>query len=335
MSKERKINHCLDALKGIACIGVVFVHALFPGVLGSMVLVVGTAFVPLFFLIVGFYSYRVESQEVARRGWKKIKYMTCMTFGALSLYVVWMFVKIALGVKDIQNIIAVFNVKNLIKFVTLNDTTMFDGGHLWFLCALLYCYFFLFLFSKVDKVKWLYFLLPVAFVLRVLATKIGNWHYTQNFWVDGFPYFFLGYCLNQNAEIWQKMDKKILISLSMFGIAFSEIGLFGGPFIYGINIYEIGTIVFAIAVFMFALKLPDFGKGSKLETLGRKYSLFVYIGHFIILEFVRIIEGKLGGVSFVIYDWLKPILIVILTVILAVLYEKMKKKFDRRKYANC
>ena len=43
----------------------------------------------------------------------------------------------------------------------------------------------------------------------------------------------------------------------------------------------------------------------------------------------------MGGVSFVIYDWLKPILIVILTVILAVLYEKMKKKFDRRKYANC
>ena len=330
MSKERKINHCLDTLKGIACIEVVFVHALFPGWFGSMVLVAGTAFVPLFFLIAGYYSYTVEAQEAAKRGWKKTKYMISMTVGALLLYVVWMFVKIALGVKDIQDILSIFSMKNFTKLIVLNDTSMFDGGHLWFLGALLYCYFFLFLFSKMDKVKWLYFFVPVAFVLRVLATKIGNWHYTQNFWVDGFPYFFLGHWLNQNAKIWQRMNKKILICLAMIGMVFSESSLFGGSSIYGINIFEIGTIVFAITVFMLALQLPDFGEESKLETLGRKYSLFVYIGHFIILEFVRIIEGKLGVVSSVLYDWTKPIMIVILTVFLAVVYEKMKEKVYKR-----
>lgn len=330
MGKERKINHCLDMLKGIACIGVVFGHALFPGVFGNVVLTAATAFVPLFFLIAGYYSYNMESQESAKRGWKKTKYMTGMTVRVLALYIAWMFVKIALGEKDIQNIVSVFNVKNFIKFVILNDTSMFDGGHLWFLGALLYCYFTLFLFSKLDKVKGLYFFIPVTFLLRVLVTRFCNWHYTQNFWVDGFPYFFLGHCLNQNAKIWQRMSRKILISLAMLGMAFSEIGIFGGPSIYGINIYEIGTIVFAITVFMLALQLPDFGKGSKLEVLGRKYSLFIYIGHFILLEFVRILEGKLGGVSFVVYDWLKPIMIVILTFFLAVVYEKVKGKVYKR-----
>ncbi len=330
MSEERKINHCLDVLKGIACIGVVFGHALFPGVFGTVILVAATAFVPLFFLIAGYYSYTGESQVAAERGWKKTKYMTSMTVRVLVLYIVWMFVKIALGAKNVQDILSVFNLKNFIKLVALNDTSMFDGGHLWFLGALLYCYFFLFLFSKVDKVKWLYFFIPVTFVLRVLATKIGNWHYTQNFWVDGFPYFFLGHCLNQNAKIWQRMNKKMLISLAMLGMAFSEIGIFGGPSIYGINIYEIGTIVFAITVFMLALQLPNFGKGSKLETLGREYSLFVYIGHFILLEFVRIMEGKLGGISSVLYDWTKPIMIVMFTVFLAVVYEKVKGKVYKR-----
>lgn len=54
---EKKYNYCLDFIKGIACICVVFLHCEFPGVLGIAVQTVTRWTMPFFFMISGYYSF--------------------------------------------------------------------------------------------------------------------------------------------------------------------------------------------------------------------------------------------------------------------------------------
>ena len=50
-------NRCLDFFKGIAALGVVFVHITFPGIFGKCISAIGSCGVMLFFLISGYYAY--------------------------------------------------------------------------------------------------------------------------------------------------------------------------------------------------------------------------------------------------------------------------------------
>lgn len=51
-----KLNTTLNIIKGFACIGVVFIHITFPGIVGDSVLYVSAYAVPAFFLIAGYYA---------------------------------------------------------------------------------------------------------------------------------------------------------------------------------------------------------------------------------------------------------------------------------------
>lgn len=48
---HRNRNYCIDLVKGIACICVVFIHCEFPGMLGMMVQTISRFSVPFFFMV--------------------------------------------------------------------------------------------------------------------------------------------------------------------------------------------------------------------------------------------------------------------------------------------
>lgn len=50
-------NFCLDFIKGIACICVIFMHCEFPGTLGVVVQCMSRFCVPFFFMVSGYYSF--------------------------------------------------------------------------------------------------------------------------------------------------------------------------------------------------------------------------------------------------------------------------------------
>ena len=50
-------NNMLNFLKGIACIGVIFIHVPFPTVIGKLISLVCAYAVPVFYLIAGYYSF--------------------------------------------------------------------------------------------------------------------------------------------------------------------------------------------------------------------------------------------------------------------------------------
>lgn len=324
--KRAKKNHFLDALKGIACIGVVFGHALFPGRFGYLVLTAATGMVPIFFLISGYYSYHASREKLIEKTKRKEKHIAFITIGVLALYFVWMCIRMLLGKKAFATILHVVNIRSVIKFFLLNDTTMFDGGHLWFLLALLYCYITLYIIGRFRLIKFAYPVIAIAFILRILAVSCGNWHYSQNFWVDGFPYFFLGFYLREHPEKYAKVRSKMCVCLAIGGLLFSEIANMGGVFPFKLNIYEVGTIVMAVSLFVYAIKNPKIGENSFLEKIGRNYSMFIYIVHVIILQTITDYEGVILKSIPTWYQWTKPILVVCITLLFAILFDKIKRK---------
>ena len=54
----KQYNYCLDYLKGIACIFVVFMHCEFPDMLGTAVQAISRFCVPFFFMVSGYFCFR-------------------------------------------------------------------------------------------------------------------------------------------------------------------------------------------------------------------------------------------------------------------------------------
>ena len=71
----KKVNNTLNLLKGLACMGVVFIHVNFPGELGQIVIALSRSAVALFFLISGYYLYWDDPKEIDEKMPKKLKNM--------------------------------------------------------------------------------------------------------------------------------------------------------------------------------------------------------------------------------------------------------------------
>jgi len=73
MSGMKQYNNCLDFIKGIACIFVVFMHCEFPGIMGIVVQTISRFCVPFFFMVSGYFCY--QSVTVQRGGGNKLQPM--------------------------------------------------------------------------------------------------------------------------------------------------------------------------------------------------------------------------------------------------------------------
>lgn len=322
-------NHCLDTVKGIAAIMVVFGHAIFPGQFGQMIFTLASVGVPIFFLISGFYSYNKDSQVVLKKTPAKLRNISKLTGMTCVLYFVWRMVYTILKGDAIIGALHEFQAKKILTLLILGDADVIMGSHLWFLFALIYAYITLLFLAKINRIHWAYPVVLITFIARVYMTANGNWHYSQNFWVDGFPFFFTGFYLHEKGETIKKMKNRVIVVSTLLGIVVCLM-----KFVYPIpsyllfNFYEIGSIVAAIMIFIFAHNNPGIGEKSCLEKLGNRYSLYLYISHVIVLYFVSIYDEKILGGSryYVVYEWIKPFIILGCSLTISVIYYKVKNK---------
>lgn len=326
--RKKQENHCLNGLKGIACMGVVFGHALFPGKFGEVILVLASAAVPIFFLISGFYAYDKDCHIVVEKTVRKLKKIGKLTFGACLLYIVWKFLKLWLSGYDPLDGIADFNGKNLAKMLLQNDLSFIEAGHFWFLLALLYAYATLIVLAKWNNIGWIYPVIILTFVGRIYMCANANWHYSQNYWFDGLPYFFTGYYLSAHDRWKDKINNGVLLGIGIAGILFKISGLFS---YIGVNVYEVGAILFALSLFLLALKNENIGKNSLWDKFGKKYSLWIYIYHVIVMGILTLYEGNIGLQSLPWYPWCKPIFVFFLTLGLGMIYYRICAVGSRRR----
>lgn len=329
MGKQKKRNHCLEAIKGMACMLVVFTHVLFPGKFGYCVYTIAMATVPVFFLISGFYVRRENRKDTLRLLPGKIKNIGALTASACLLYFLFSMVLVWTTKGSLSFLWKEFHWKNIATFFLLNNTVFIHGGHLWFLLALLYCYIIFMIAERLKLTSWCYLLIPVTLIGRVLLTCTGNWHHTQNFLFYGVPYFFLGILIKENIAYLKKINNISWIVLFAVSLCFSEVWNWYSSL--PVNIFEMGTICAALCLFCFALKNEEIGDGSILERIGYRYSLFIYVVHVIVMELFAEIDKKYYNQLPVWYTWGKPLAVLGITMALAIVYMEIKAWMKKKR----
>lgn len=292
-------NVCIDTLKGIGCIFVIFIHIRFPEdtTIGKFIFMFTWFAVPMFFMVSGFYSYNNTVNVLIKKSFKILHILILSTglYSVYSLFTTFAFTN---------------TTRQLVKTFILSDFHFCNGGHLWFLSALFYSYLIFAMATKYKLNKKIYYLIIPLFILRFIVKYfyIDIAYLHDNVFLTGLPYFLIGNLIAENKKI---IKTKINVILPII-ISLSGIGIIGMRRFMPIDMSYIGVIIYTIGLFLFAIVRPTF-KIKCLSILGEKYSLYIYVFHMLIIYWIG------NRVS---YYWLAPIIVCIISIIFSIIFSK-------------
>ena len=324
MNPSRKhYNNCLDFIKGIACICVVFMHCEFPGIAGIIVQAISRFSVPFFFMVSGYFCFYPEISNGGGYNYsiiqRKLTHILKIVSWSFLFYLFFAFVlkgTYTLTRYDIWSF-GVFNSPIIVV------------GQLWFLFALLYDYIAFGLIWKGNKIKLFYYISAVLFVVYICLAqgahlygiKIPNMYY-RNWLIEGLPFFFAGHWIHANQDKIRISDKVlILIVLVSTLLCLVERRIMGRDF--GVNIMTLPQV---FALFIYAVKYPDRHKGL-IQEIGKRYSMWVYILHPFVFRSMDKAFHHWSIDTMSLVQWSRPIATVIITLALsAICYSFLNRK---------
>lgn len=325
------INNALNIFKGIACIFVVFMHCEFPGDCGTFIQCVGRFAVPFFFSISGYFCYYPSKDRFGQKFSHKLHHIVRITLISSVVYFIWAVLKSVL----ISNPSSIFDFLfiKITKFLIFNEP-FFISGHLWFLFALLYSYFLMYIvykyiglnsiLTKVLAGVLLFTYFAVSYGFHLYGVKIPNCVY-RNFLLEGFPLMLLGYYIHENQlKIISKITKIRILLLLSSGVILSVVErvVLGRDF--GMHI---GSILILVSLLFLSIKYSGTNRWKIFRILGEKYSLWVYVMHILIWNALYCMAKILHIADSNVYLWMQPIIVVIATIISGMIFYKIK---DRR-----
>lgn len=322
----KQYNYCLDFIKGIACIFVVFLHCEFPGTTGVVVQAFSRYCVPLFFMVSGYYYLSEKTLDVAERK-RKAWHIGKITAWATLFYILFGIVRSLIT----HTTWADFSIYNIVAFLGFNQM-FFVVSQMWFLYALLYVYVAL-IFLNQDWYRrysvriaviciTLYVLLAQG--LHVVGIYVPNFVY-KNWLIEGFGFFTIGFVLHQYQER-IRVSNKVLIGIVVLTSLLCVFERYLLRRDFGVNICSIPQV---LALMLYAINNPSRHAGA-IQRLGRDYSMMVYILH-------PAIWHSMDGIYQYIEIWdnmpaqyLKPIVVVGLSILLAIAFNKIVKSHNQR-----
>ncbi len=264
----------LDVLKCLAAFFVVWIHY-GSGWLSPIV----RCAVPIFFVITGYYyPMMVENGKF----WKHIRKLLVMVICASVLY----------GAYDLQHHIRhntldvwmnAFQLKRIIELAIANEPLF--GFHLWYFFAVLYCLIIFRLADKWRLTKWLRYAVPLL-LLVLFARNFALFpaHWVRNFLFMGLPCMMIGRCIRENKDgafRFLSNERNLwAYSLGSLLLAYGEMWLLSIICSdKGMREMYLFTLPMILPCFYWALRHPQFGEGSWMAIIGRKYSAYIYIFH--------------------------------------------------------
>ncbi len=308
METVKQYNPCLDFVKGLACICVVFMHCEFPGKAGVIVQAISRFSVPFFFMVSGYFSFfpgKYDSTIIRR----KTSHITRIVLWASLFYVLFAFVLKSAYVVTRYEMWA-FGVFNQ-PFIIV--------GQLWFLFALLYDYFAFGIIWKADKIKWFYLISALLIVVYICMAQGAHLcgiqvqdMYYRNWLLEGLPFFFAGHWIHANQDKISLSDKMlILVILVSTLLCLVERKIMGRDF--GVNIMTFPQV---FALFIYAVKYPDRHRGV-MQEIGKRYSIWVYILHPFVFRSLDKFYDHWAVDTVVLVQWFRPIVTVVITLTLS------------------
>lgn len=303
-------NKCLNFLKGIACIGVIFLHFAYPGIVGDIIDKIARFAVPLFFMISGYFLWNEDKDIMLKKIPGKIKRLLIISTSCTLAHIIYAFVME-------RHLLGYFSYRSVIKLILFNDSSeLFGAWHVWFLLALIYTYGIIYVIYRFNiKISLKYVaitLLAIRSVIMII-TPYGLL-LNKSFILAGIPYVMLGmHIARMNVNAIRSKIKQLVI-LGFIGLVFSYIGL---TKLAMADIAEIGTIIYSIALFLLAVCNPNKSIWKPIEKIGERYYLIIYVIHILV---GRIIYNWfiMIGADISIILWVAPLVVIIVTIGLSI-----------------
>lgn len=330
----RARNNKIDILRIIAAFSVIFIHCE-SFVLHSPAAALARFAVPVFFMISGYFFFdRINPSKFKKR----IKHYCIILLCSFAVYSLLFMTTDLLNITNIYKSIADnFSVNTIINLVVFNDPPFAE--YLWFLLALIYCEITAYISAKFGFTKILYFLIvpliladivfgkysPLLFNLNIDAVFFRNWIFC------GLPYFFLGALIkNQQDKDALKISKAALyfsIVLFSFTLLFENYLCMNNPISNERGMF-LSCPFLTISIFLWAVApISDRANNSypvkTLASMGRKYSLYIYLFHLIIIFFFSAILIKFPQFK-TLYSFISPFLVFIIMLLISMIYVKIK-----------
>jgi len=283
---SRRKNTTLELLKLFASYMVVFVHVSFPGTVGVSINALARFAVPFFFIVSGFYSYRITPAQIRKR----IAHLFGLLVSTVVLYTCWAVLSFVLK-HDLQGLSEYFlQYRNLEK---LRDLILFNvpvhDDHLWYILAALYVYILFYLSTLCHlREKYIYIasflLLTLHLVLNeglsFFGISVPN-HILRNFIFMGIPFFGAGLLIRKYKQQLVRLPSVVIPLSLIIGIAGTLLSCAG----VGNKDLYLGSLFLLIAPVLISLKYAERTYPPMLEAL-TGCSTGVYISHRILSSII-------------------------------------------------
>lgn len=328
MNPHSNRSSSIDFIKGIAAISIVCLHCANNDPLDSIIHLVGRMAVPMFLIITGYYlPSMIKSGHMARHVFKILK----IILGGLLFYLSLYCVDAYLHGEFWGQLSKVIQWNRLgWQFLLGKFPFSVGAGHLWYLMAILYILCFMILFARKYPVRKLYVLIPILFLIGYLISSFDlggdSRNYYQNYLFLGMPYVLLGSFIREHAMEQRLSNRQLGGLIVLFSVLYlAEIGLYVFTGLPAHREHYLCIIPLVSIILIWAVKNPQFGTRSFITTIGRDYSICIYVVHF---YFVRKMWYLFNGSS--VDSKLQMLSSIALSLLVASLYFFIRKYWRSR-----
>lgn len=345
MEKIQQKNLSMDFVKLIAACFVVFIHAKFPGRLGSLVTCLGRFAVPFFFAVSGYYSFGVDRYRIQKRMGHVLK---------LHLIAIILAVLIdcaGLTLPDFMHYIRgdILPTKNeWLRWILVQDVPY--GDQIWFLTALFQCYGILWVYTvfweeqpqkNVPLYQATFVLLAIFCTMTQLFRLEGleiPLHCYRNSWLFGLPMFAAGMFLHEyKNQIWNnfRLTDTKLVLLILLGAVLSVLDEMAGDS----GELPSGMILLVPALLLYLASHPQLPvKAVWVQKLASRFGVMstaVYILHVPVKKLYSLLfPGDLVSLFGSLIGYIYPLIILTMTFIGAFFWERTDWILHRKKTHN-
>lgn len=337
-----KKNEFMNFLKGLACFGVVFIHVKLPDyVLDGVIQSVFRFAIPLFFMVSGYFCDTSDREKLEKKLPAKCKHILGISLVGCVYYFLFNVMIAVFGDSHgtveavVERITSLFEPRKLIEWAVFNQDPFVNI--LWFTFALLYCYLILWVVNHFNWYRKVFWCIPLFLgthiimgnLLILFGIEVSKLYY-RNFLFYGLPFMLFGIWLRRNQE---RVLEKVSVKTACIFMAAGTILSPAEWFVFGRRELFIGSILFVLGGFVYALHKPEAKKNSLITVIGERYSLFIYIVHFSLISILDRFAYKLipAGICVTVYEYAKVLIIFVLSLMGAYIFEQLMKKWNNRK----
>ena len=351
--KKNDRNTTLNLFEFIAACLIIFIHIHFPDPFGTLINGLARFGVPLFFTVSGFYLIKPDMDKDALR--KKLKsrifrVSKLLIFSFIIYFILGMITSVFGSTSQgiVEYLKSTFSWKSILLLIVCNNPLVQTVN--WFMIALIYSYLIIYIFASLflhkDWIKyllsglllfWIAFRMIVCqFNLSLFGIDLSNRVLYGNWFANGLLFINFGMILNKYKDKLANISYKVLIPLLIICLIVQplELYIFDYKLHYVIS-YFIGNILCVFTIIALSIKNPNILSNSKFINQKGNYTMFIYIFHPAIITIVNFAIKKLGLESNVLISWIAPIIVLILAVASAMIFNKLLCFIkDKRKLKN-